>query len=130
MASLNPDTGPIQNINTPLNFVVPPFNNGINTGAAQVLASASTIALAPTSMVISHTPTQSESITVGTLPVAGTELWLVVTTSGTSSFTLTFSTGFKITGTLATGTSSGKVFVINFISDGTNLNEVARTTAM
>jgi hypothetical protein len=31
---------------------------------------------------------------------------------------------------LATGTISARVFVINFISDGTNLYEAGRTAAM
>lgn len=57
-------------------------------------------------------------------------LSLVVTTSGTSNHVLTFGTNFKSTGTLATGTVSGKVFTVNFVSDGTNLNETSRTTAM
>jgi hypothetical protein len=55
---------------------------------------------------------------------------VVVTTSGTSSFNITPTTNFKSTGALATGTSTGKVFTITFVGDGTNMNEVARTTAM
>ena len=55
---------------------------------------------------------------------------LVITTSGASSFVLTFGTAFKTTGTLATGTVTAKVFTINFVYDGTNFNEVSRTTAM
>lgn len=61
---------------------------------------------------------------------AGCFYSIVVTTSGTTSYTLTFGTAFKTTGTLATGTSSAKVFTINFVYDGTNFNEVSRTTAM
>lgn len=37
-------------------------------------------------------------------------------------------TGF--TGTLATGTVSARVFVIGWVSDGTNLYETGRTAAM
>jgi len=51
-------------------------------------------------------------------------------TSGTTSYTMTFGTGFKTTGTLATGTVTAKTFVLNFISDGTSLIETSRTTAM
>lgn len=76
------------------------------------------------------TPTGDMTITTtGTMPV-GTVYYLVITTSGVTSRTLTFSTGFKVTGTLATGTTGGKVFVMTFIGDGTNVNELARTTAM
>jgi hypothetical protein len=60
----------------------------------------------------------------------GQRVSIVFTTSGASSHTITFGTGFKTTGTLATGTASGKVFTVNFVGDGTNLNEVSRTTAM
>jgi hypothetical protein len=60
----------------------------------------------------------------------GARVSIVVTTANTTSRTLTFGTNFKTTGTLATGTVASKVFTISFIGDGTNLNEVSRTTAM
>jgi len=75
------------------------------------------------------TPNATTSFTT-TVPAAGTVCHLIILTSGTSSYTITFGTGFKSTGTLATGTSSGKVFVIHWISDGTNLYEAGRTAAM
>lgn len=62
--------------------------------------------------------------------VTGQTTTYVITTSGVSSFTLTWGTAYKTTGTLATGTVSGKVFTVQFSYDGTNWNEVARTTAM
>ena len=105
--------------------------NGVTQGSTQTLASSATITLTPTSTVLSHTPTQSETINfVSPANYIGAEIFLVVTTSGSSSYTLTFGTNAKSTGTLATGTSTGKVFVICFLSDGTNWNEVSRTTAM
>ena len=62
---------------------------------------------------------------------AGQNITLVITTSGTTDYTLTFATGFTTTGTLATGSSSGKVFVMDFISPtGTTQKEKSRTTAM
>lgn len=79
--------------------------------------------------VFTLTPGQAETINAANVS-AGQRVDIVVTTSGTDSYTLTFGTNFKSTGTLATGASSGKVFVVSFVSDGTNLNEVARTTAM
>lgn len=60
----------------------------------------------------------------------GQRLTFVVTTTGTTSRTLTFGTKFKSTGTLATGTVSGKTFTISFIYDGINWCETGRTTAM
>jgi hypothetical protein len=49
---------------------------------------------------------------------------------GASSRTVTFGTGFASTGTLATGTTATRRFVVRFISDGTRLLEVSRTTAI
>lgn len=74
------------------------------------------------------TPGEDETITA-TNVTAGSGATLVVTTSGTTSRTLTFGTGFKSTGTLATGTTSAKVFVLKFVGVGTSLVEVSRTTA-
>lgn len=79
--------------------------------------------------VFTLTPAEAETINATNL-AAGQRINLVITTSGTNSYTLTFSGNFKVTGTLATGATSGKVFTVTFVSDGTNLNEVARTTAM
>lgn len=53
-----------------------------------------------------------------------------ILTSGTSSFVLTWGTNFKTTGTLSTGTVSGKYFSIDFIYDGTYWIETGRTTAI
>jgi len=94
------------------------------------VTSASTIALDTTlGGIFTLTPAHTATINAASV-IAGREIVLVITTSGTSSYTLTFGTNFKSTGTLATGTSTGKVFVIRFVSDGTNWNETSRTTAM
>jgi hypothetical protein len=97
----------------------------LGTGAAVDIATVDA-----TGGVIPYTPTQAATINSAATPLAGQELTFVVTTSGTSSFTITFGTNFKSTGTLATGTTSGKVFVLKFVSDGVNYNEVSRTAAM
>lgn len=76
------------------------------------------------------TPGEDETINASSVPLFSKRITIVVTTSGTTSWNLTFGTAFKTVGILATGTVSGKVFTISFISDGTNLNEVSRTTAM
>lgn len=54
----------------------------------------------------------------------------MILTSGAVSFTITFGSGFKPVGTLATGTTTARVFCISFRSDGTNLYETGRTAAM
>lgn len=75
------------------------------------------------------TPTASATYTTA-VPAAGKRCTILILTSGTTSRTITFGSGFKPVGTLATGTTSGRVFTINFISDGTNLYEAGRTAAM
>lgn len=76
------------------------------------------------------TPDQTATINL-TGVKAGQSMSLAITTSGTSSFTLTFGTNFKTTGTLATGTVTAKVFVINFSCfDGVTYFETGRTAAM
>lgn len=53
-----------------------------------------------------------------------------ITTSGTTSFTLTFGTNFRKTGTLATGTTNARFFSVSFrCIDGTTWTEIARTAA-
>lgn len=103
---------------------------GISTGTPATLGSAATVTFTPTTAVTQHTPTQNETINFATPAPAGTELFLEVITSGASSFTLTFGSNTKSTGTLATGTTTGKYFVVAFVSDGTNWVETSRTTAM
>ena len=65
-----------------------------------------------------------------TVPKVCASAYVIVITSGTTSRTVTFGTGFKTTGTLATGTSADRRFVFHFISDGTNLVEVSRTASI
>lgn len=81
--------------------------------------------------VWTYTPTESTTITPINL-APGQRVSLIILTSGTNSYTLTFGTPFKVTGTLASGASDGKYFVISFITNGagTVLAEESRTTAM
>jgi len=65
-----------------------------------------------------------------TVPKVGSSAYVIVITSGATSRTVTFGTGFKSTGTLATGTDADRRFVFHFISDGANLVEVSRTAAI
>lgn len=91
---------------------------------------ATTIELDPeVANVFTLTTSTNVTMTAASAP-EGQLVNLLVTASGTSSRTITFSTNFKTTGTLATGTVDAKVFSLMFVGDGTNLNEVARTTAM
>jgi hypothetical protein len=52
----------------------------------------------------------------------------IITTSGTSSYTLTWGTNFRKTGTLATGTTSARFFAVSFVCvDGAIWQEIGRT---
>lgn len=97
------------------------------------LTPGSTVTFAPDAVTrgFTLTPAQSETINATTTNAVKDSFYTIkVTTSGTSSYTLTFGTNFKTTGTLATGTTSGKVFTIVFYFDGSTFVETARTTAM
>jgi hypothetical protein len=100
------------------------------TGAIVYSALANgTLALAfGTNSTVKVTPTATGSFTT-TVPPAGCEAFLIIVTSGTASYTMTFGTGFRTIGTLATGTVTGKTFILEFISDGVGLNQVSRTAA-
>lgn len=111
-------------------YLIAPHIAGVPvTGVAALTPGASVAVNFNNASVFTLTPAEGETIT-GSGGTPGATAYIVITTSGTNSYTLTFSTGFKVTGTLATGTVSAKVFVITFVYDGTNWNEVARTTAM
>lgn len=75
------------------------------------------------------TPNSSRTLTT-TVPEAGQDRTLIILTSGTSSYVMTFGSGFKTVGTLTTGTTNARRFVIEFISDGTYLIEKGRTAAI
>jgi uncharacterized protein (DUF2126 family) len=63
--------------------------------------------------------------------VPGQRCSIVVTTSGVSSYNLTFNTNFTSAGVLATGTANGKTFAITFVTpNGTKWIEIGRTAAM
>lgn len=87
-----------------------------NTATATTLGQNTTAQLTPTSTRTLNT----------TVPPAGTRCTLIVLTSGTTSYTLTFGGGFKSVGTLATGTTNARRFLVSFVSDGTYLIETGR----
>lgn len=81
--------------------------------------------------VFKLTPTGSANINASMITAnVGQRVTLIVLTSGTNSYTMTFNTNFLSTGTLTTGGTSAKTFVIDFVSNGTTLIEVSRTVAM
>ncbi len=106
---------------------VPIALGGIGTSA---LTPGTTVAMSfSAGTVFTLTPAQTETINASNC-TAGQQATLIVTTSGTTSFTLTFSTNFRTTGTLATGTTTAKQFAISFMCNGATATEMSRTVAM
>ena len=101
--------------------------NGANQGLA-LAASASPVMDCSQSNVFILTPAQAESISAINFK-SGQNVFLIILTSGSTSYTLTFSSGIRSAGTLATGTVTAKYWVVEFNSDGTNLIEVGRSPA-
>jgi hypothetical protein len=102
---------------------------GEGTPVYALLPNGTTAMAFGTNDVVKVTPTASATFTT-TVPSAGRMRTLIILTSGTTSRTITFGSGFKPVGTLATGTTNNRVFVIHFVSDGNSLYEAGRTTAM
>ena len=92
---------------------------GTNT-AAQALA---------TNHVSQVTISANTTLTT-TVPPAGAQAIVIIVSSGVTSRTVTFGAGFASTGTLATGTTADRRFVVSFVSDGTRLIECSRTAAI
>lgn len=105
-------------------------DNWVTTGGQMVIAANSDTAMALRwREAVRLTPTSTRTLTT-TIAPAGQTRRLIILTSGTTSYTLTFGTGFKSTGTLATGATSARYFVIEFLSNGTSMIETSRTIAM
>ena len=93
--------------------------NGINTADQQL------------SLYTVVQNTISANVTMTTdVATPGSRADIIIVTSGITSRTVTFGTGFKTTGTLATGTVAAKYFVISFVSNGNFMIETSRTVAM
>lgn len=105
-------------------------DNRLTSGGQRVVAATSDTAMALRwRESVQLTPNSTRTLTTTVAP-AGQRRTLIILTSGTTSYTLTFGTGFKTTGTLVTGTVSARYFVIEFMSDGTNMIETSRTSAI
>jgi hypothetical protein len=76
------------------------------------------------------TPSGACTFTPAAGGYTGQHVTFIITTSGTTSYTLTWGSGFITTGVLTTGVASGKTYSVDFVYNGTNWIEVSRTTAM
>lgn len=129
-AILNTDLAGSIDLTTKVTNVLP-FANGGTSGVATTSATTGTMTVNMTTSVITITPTGACTFNAANGGIAGQIVTFVVTTSGTSSFVLTFGTNFKSTATLATGTTTAKMFAVTFRCYATNLwIEISRTIAM
>lgn len=99
-------------------------------GSQAILTPATTISFAPINGVMTFTdvPAQSQTINAVTAnAVKGQTYRFVFTTSGTTSYTITFGTNFLSKGTLVTGTVTAITYSVLFVFDGINFDEVARS---
>lgn len=106
------------------------FDRGGNYGAAVMPGTSGTIAVRMGASVLKITPTDNCTFNASS-GTPGQLVTIYITTSGTSSYTMTFGTNFISTGTLATGTVDAKKFAVTFrcVAGGT-WAEISRTTAM
>jgi hypothetical protein len=96
------------------------------------LGNTGTVSLDP-SLGNIFTTTPSGALTINASAIApGAEITVIINTSGTSSYNVTFGSNFKSQGVIATGVTTGKTFVVKFIGDSGlyGLLETSRTAAM
>ncbi len=100
------------------------------TGVSSASATTGTISVPMITRIVTITPSGACTFNA-TGGVAGQVCTIVITTSGTTTFILTFGTNFKSTATLLTGILSAKKFAVTFLClDGTTWIEQSRTAAM
>ncbi len=113
---------------TKVTGVLPFANGGIGTSAA-TSATTGIITVNMTTEMVTITPTNACTFNASG-GVTGQRATFVITTSGVSSFTLTWGTNYRTTGTLATGTTTAKIFTVSFLcTNGTQWIETGRTAA-
>jgi hypothetical protein len=104
---------------------IPATQGGIVYAA---LANGTTAMALGTNTCVRVTPTATATYTT-TVPAAGVQCTVIILTSGTTSYTIAFGTGFRANGTITTGTTTARYHTVTFISDGSNLIETGRATA-
>lgn len=106
-----------------------PFANGGLSGSAAAPATTGTMTINMTASVVTITPTGACTFNASG-GVTGQRVTFVITTSGTTSFVLTWGSNYRKVGTLATGTVSARFFSVTFVCvNGTIWQEESRTAA-
>lgn len=102
---------------------------GIGVSATPATTGAMTITMTAAKTAFSITPTGACTFNAsGSIP--GARVSFIVTTNGVSSFVLTWGTNFRSIGTLATGTTTAKIFVVSFLCTAGGIwVETGRTAA-
>jgi hypothetical protein len=133
-AGLSTDTGTIsgyQIVGGPLGI----NTTGILTGgyATAAVTTSSTVLPFSVQNIINITPSTSSTLTIDSVPAAGTICNLIINNGASTSRVMTFATtasNFRVSSTtLPLGTAS-RTYVMGFISDGSKLNEISRTVAL
>lgn len=93
------------------------------------LANGTTAMALQANVNVQVTPTATATFTT-TAMTEGSIAFIRILTSGTTSYTITFGSGFRAAGTLATGTVTARTFMIGFIAIGGTMTEFTRTIAM
>jgi hypothetical protein len=107
------------------------------TGTAEVTMATTALAsgnqtITPTgSGIYTISPTGNSAITFsGTSAAIGSIVTIYISQTTTSTRNVTFPGNSREVGTLATGTTASRYFIIRFIFDGTNWTEISRTAAL
>ena len=104
-------------------------NADISGTSAATSATTGAMTVSMTTDIITITPTGACTFNASG-GITGRIITFHITTSGTSSFVMTFGTNFRKTGTLATGTTSARYFSVTFrCINGTIWSEMCRTAA-
>ncbi len=118
------------NLSSALSAKQATITNGLLSGTSSAtVATTGAQTVSMTTPIVVITPTGATTLNASG-GVIGQRVTFIVTTSGVSSFVVTFGTNFRTVGTLATGTTTARKFCISFIFDGVQWIETGRTTSI
>jgi hypothetical protein len=80
-------------------------------------------------LIVTNSTIGNATITAAFVPPAGAKMRMQINNDAGGARTITLSTGFRFSAATIVGTAS-KISTIEFVSDGTTWNEVARSVGM